>query len=101
MDIVTDGSTLVLSGDFDVRSTSQARAAPYDLLARADAVVVDGAGGWAVDTPGLGVLGGAPLGAGRAGHHLARRGCGPALRQLLLLSRLIRVVEVERVATPA
>ena len=38
--------------------------------------------------------------AGRAGHHLTLRGCGPAVRRMLHLSRLIRVVEVERAPRP-
>ena len=32
----------------------------------------------------------------REGHHLALRGCSPAVRRLLHLSHLIRVVELER-----
>ena len=102
MDIVTDGSTLVLSGDFDVRSTFQVRTALYELLASSDAdVVVDLTDVACVDVTALKVLGAASLEAGRAGHHLMLRGCGPAVRRLLHLSRLARVVEVERVATPA
>ena len=34
MDIVTDGPTLVLSGDFDVRSTWEVRNAIHERLAR-------------------------------------------------------------------
>ncbi len=102
MDIVTDGSTLVLSGDFDVRSTWEVRNALYDLLARcSDDVVVDLTEVTTVDCTALKVLGAATLEASRAGHHLTLRGCGPAVRRLLHMSRLIRVVEVERVAQPA
>ena len=36
-----------------------------------------------------------------AGHHLTLRGCGPAVRRMLHLSRLIRLVEVERQAVSA
>ena len=39
--------------------------------------------------------------ASRDGHHLTLRGCGPSVRRMLHLSRLIRVVEVERVAASA
>ena len=35
------------------------------------------------------------------GRHVTLRGCGPAVRRLLHLSRLIRVVEVEREAATA
>ena len=102
MDIVTDGSTLVLSGDFDVRSTWEVRNALYALLAGAESdVVVDLTDVTTVDCTALKVLGAATLEAGRSGHHLTLRGCGPAVRRLLHLSHLIRVVEVEREATPA
>ena len=35
MDIMTDGPTLVLSGDFDVRSTLEVRDAPSTTTSRA------------------------------------------------------------------
>jgi anti-anti-sigma regulatory factor len=47
------------------------------------------------------VLAYATLEAGRSGHHLRLRGCGPAVRRMLHLSRLARVVEVERSAVSA
>ena len=102
MDIIKDGPTLVLSGDFDVRSTWEVRQAVYDLLAGHDGdVVVDLTGVEVVDLTALKVLAVATREAGRAGHHLTLRGCGPAVRRMLHLSRLIRLVEVERAATPA
>ena len=55
----------------------------------------------AVDVTALKVLAVATREAGRSGHHLTLRGCGPAVRRMLHLSRLIRVVEVERQAVPA
>jgi len=102
MDIMTDGPTLVLSGDFDVRSTWEVRQAIYDLIEGHDEdVVIDLTDVDSVDVTALKVLGVATREAGRAGHHLTLRGCGPAVRRLLHLSHLIRVVELERVATPA
>jgi anti-anti-sigma factor len=102
MDIIRDGPTLMLSGDFDVRSTWEVRQAIYDLIAAHDGdVVVDLTGVEVVDVTALKVLAVATREAGRAGHHLTLRGCGPAVRRMLHLSRLIRLVEVERVATPA
>jgi anti-anti-sigma factor len=102
MDIIKDGPTLVLSGDFDVRSTWEVRQAVYDLMAGHDGdVVVDLTGVEVVDLTALKVLAVATREAGRAGHHLTLRGCGPAVRRMLHLSRLIRLVEVERAATPA
>ncbi|MEZ5194033.1 MAG: STAS domain-containing protein [Nocardioides sp.] len=39
--------------------------------------------------------------AARQGRHVTLRGCCPAVRRLLHISRLIRVLEVERVAATA
>jgi anti-anti-sigma regulatory factor len=47
------------------------------------------------------VLAYATLEAGRTGHHVRLRGCGPAVRRMLHLTRLARVVEVERAAASA
>jgi anti-anti-sigma factor len=102
MEIITDGPTLLLSGDFDVRSTWEARNAIYDLLGGYDQdVVVDLTNVTAIDVTALKVLAVATRQASRDGHHLMLRGCGPAVRRMLHLSRLIRVVEVERAAVSA
>jgi anti-anti-sigma factor len=102
MEIVTDGPTLVLSGDFDVRSTFRVRTAIYEHLeGHAQDVVVDLTDVVSVDVTALKVLAYATREAGRSGHHLTLRGCGPAVRRLLHLSRLIRVVELEREAATA
>ena len=102
MDILTDGPTLVLSGDFDVRSTMEVRTAIYEHLEGHDEdVVVDLTEVDSVDLTALKVLAYATREATRAGHHLVLRGCGPAVRRLLHMSRLIRVVELEREAASA
>jgi len=102
MDILTDGPTLVLSGDFDVRSTMDVRTAIYEHLEGHDEdVVVDLSQVDSIDVTALKVLAVATREAGRSGHHLVLRGCGPAVRRMLHLSRLIRVVEVERAAASA
>ena|SRR5688572_18736633 len=102
MNIVTDGPRLVLSGAFDVRSTGEVRKAIYDHLAAGDDdVVVDLTDVDAVDVTALKVLAVATRRAASLGRHLTLRGCGPAVRRLLHLSRLIRVVEVEREVAPA
>ena len=61
-----------------------------------DDVVVDLTDVDSVDLTALKVLAVATRQASRLGRHLILRGCGPAVRRLLHLSRLIRVVEVER-----
>lgn len=96
MDIRTDGPTLVLSGDLDVRSTTEVRSALYDHLALHPHVVADLTEVEAVDLTALRVLAMASRQAAREGQHLTLRGCGPAVRRMLHLSHLIRVVDVER-----
>jgi anti-anti-sigma factor len=103
VDITADGATLVLSGDFDVRSTFQVRAAIYDHLATQGegTVYIDLTDVRLIDLTALKVLGVATREAGRSGQQLTLRGCGPAVRRLLHLSHLIRVVELEREAATA
>ncbi len=102
MEIITDGPTLLLGGDFDVRSTWEVRTAIYEILeGRDDDVVVDLTEVGTIDLTALKVLAVATRQASRQGQHLTLRGCGPAVRRLLHLSHLIRVVEVERAAATA
>ena len=97
MEIVTDGATILLSGDVDVRSTMEVRTAIYERLEGHDQdVVVDLTEVTSIDVTALKVLAAATRQAARSGHRLTLRGCGPAVRRLLHLSRLIRVVEVDR-----
>ena len=102
MEIITDGPTILLSGDFDVRSTWEVRNAIYELLEGHDEdVVIDLTDVSTVDVTALKVLAVATRRATRGGHHLTLRGCNAAVRRMLHLSRLIRVVEVERAAATA
>jgi len=103
VEITTDGDTLILRGDFDVRSTMQVRSAIYEhLAARGEGDVhIDLSDVRAIDLTALKVLAVATRWASRSGQHLTLRGCGPAVRRLLHLSRLIRVVEIEREAATA
>lgn len=102
MDIMSKGAVLELHGAFDVRSTSEVRNAIYQSLdTLAEDVVVDMTDVETVDITALKVLAVATLRANRQGHHLMLRGCGPAVRRMLHLSRLAHAVEVERVAATA
>lgn len=103
MDISVDGRTLVLSGDFDARSTFVVRTAIYDHLAAMGegSVYIDLTDVSTVDLTALKVLGMATREASRNGQQLTLRGCGPAVRRLLHMSRLIRVVALEREAATA
>ncbi|MDH2415389.1 STAS domain-containing protein [Nocardioides sp. CER19] len=96
MDISTDGPVLVLGGDFDVRSTFQVRNALYAVLEDHDDVVVDLFGVTSVDVIALKVLAAASRRTAQEGRHLTLRGCCPAVLRMLHLSRLARLVEVER-----
>lgn len=97
-DIAGDGSwTLFLAGDFDVRSTSAVRRAIYHALDGPERhVIIDLTEVPAVDQTALRVLAYATREAGKAGHHLTLRGCGPAVRRMLHLSRLRHAVQVEK-----
>ena len=102
MDITIDGATIVLAGDFDVRSTWEVRGAIYEHLDGFDEdVVVDLTDVSSIDVTALRVLAVATRRASRDGHHLTLRGCCPAVRRLLHISRLARAVEVERSAATA
>jgi anti-anti-sigma factor len=102
VEIYTDGPTLVLSGDFDVRSTWEVRGAIYEHLDDHDQdVVLDLSQVTTIDVTALRVLAVATRYAVGHGQHLTLRGCNPAVRRMLHLSRLIRVLEVERAAATA
>jgi anti-anti-sigma factor len=102
VDITTDGMTLALHGDFDVRSTWEVRNAIYERLqGHNEDVVVDMSDVTTIDLTALRVLAVATRQAMLAGHHLTLRNCGPSVRRMLHLSRLAHAVEVERVAASA
>ncbi|WP_323792849.1 STAS domain-containing protein [Nocardioides sp.] len=96
MDIVTDGPEILLAGDFDVRCTWQVRMALYDALERHPRVVVDLGEVATVDVTALKVLAVASRFAARRGGQVRLRGCNGAVRRLLHMTHLIRLVDVER-----
>lgn len=96
MEIYADGPRLALAGDFDVRSTWQVRNALYEHLAHhPEDVILDLSGVTTIDVTALRVLAVASRYAVGHGHHLTLRGCQPAVRRLMLISRLNRLVEIE------
>jgi anti-anti-sigma factor len=103
MRITTDGPTLLLSGDFDVRSTSEVRNAVYDHLRRNDegTITIDLTEVDSIDHTALKVLAVASRFALRGGQRIVLRGACPAVLRMLHLSHLIRFFEVERDAVPA
>ena len=101
MNIVREGSTLVLTGHFDVRSTMEVRAAIYDHMdATPRDVVIDLSGVTTVDLTALKVLAVATRHAERQGRRLRLLGCGPAVRRLLHMSHIIRLVDIQRERVP-
>lgn len=96
MEISTREETLYLSGGLDGRSTPEVRDALQASLAEHRVVVVDLSHVHAVDLTALRVLAFASTQAARSGQHVMLRGCSPAVRRMLHLSRLVRLVELER-----
>ena len=102
MDIISDGPTLVLHGDFDVRSTWEVRAAIYERLnSYDDDVILDMTDVATIDATALRLLAVATRYAWLTGHHLTVRNPGPAVRRMAHLTRLAHAIEVERVAATA
>ena len=97
MFITTDGPLLVLSGDFDVRSTGEVRNAIYDLLESGeDTIAIDISRVDNVDVTALKVFAAASRVAARSGRRIVLRGAGPAVLRMLHLSHLIRLIELDR-----
>jgi anti-anti-sigma factor len=94
VDIMSDGPVLVLSGDLDVRSTMQVRTALQELFGSYDEVTIDLSGVDSADVTALKVLAAATVQAIRDGHHLTLRHPSAAVRRMLHLSHLARVVQV-------
>ena len=102
VDITTDGPTLVLAGDFDVRSTSEVRNAIYERLAGYDVdVVIDVSAVTTIDATALRVLAVATRYAWLTGHHLTLRNPSVRVRRMMHLCRLAHAIEVERSAAAA
>jgi anti-anti-sigma factor len=96
MDVVADGSTLLISGQLDVRSIAELRARLYDHLSEhEEAVVLDLSGVESADLPALRMLAVASRVANRSGHRLSVRGCPDGVRRLLHLSHLRGLMIVE------
>jgi anti-anti-sigma factor len=99
MDILTDGPTVVLSGSFHGRSTSEVRSALREQLEEPEhEIVVDLSAVDSVDVPALRVLAFASQQAARTGHQVTLRGCGPSVLRMLHLTRLMRFVALEQTA---
>jgi anti-anti-sigma factor len=97
VELIVDDRALSLQGNFDGRSTSVVRDALYTQINRTDGdVVVDLAEVETMDVTALRVLAAAGKLMERDGRSLVLRGCRPALRRVITLSRLRCAVNVER-----
>jgi len=103
MVISLQSRVLRLHGRLDENSVSEVRNELYSaidgLREGVDTeLVVDLSGVDSVDATGLGVIAGAHRRVSRRGHRLVLRGCSLQLRRALAMTRLARVVAVEREA---
>jgi len=96
MEITTDGSTLRIGGQLDVRSITELRNAIYDHLeAHPGHVVLDLSDVESADLTVLKMLAVASRVANRAGHRVTVRDCPDGVRRLLHLAHLRGLVTFE------
>ena len=94
---VTDDGGVELVGRLDVRGAAAAREALHEALGRGDGrVLVDLSGVELLDATGLGVLVGAHRQARLQGRELVLCDARPRVARLLTLTRLDRVIAMER-----
>jgi anti-anti-sigma factor len=91
----THDGTLVLAGRFDGRSTALVRDLLYARIEEGGDVVVDLAAVDLLDVTALRLLGAAGALLEREGRALVLRGCAPAVRRLLAVSRMRSLLQVE------
>ena len=95
--MTTENGSVLLTGRLDVRGAAVARDALHSALASGDGeLVVDLSGVELLDAIGLGVLVDVHRRARLAGRRLVLRGAPPRGARLLALTRLDRILSVER-----
>jgi anti-sigma B factor antagonist len=98
MENVSADSRVIKIGPYlDVRSVAATRTALSAMQDAADGdVVVDLSELEVIDAAGLGMLAAAHVRGERSGHRLVLRGCSKDLRRVLAVTRLNRVLHVEK-----
>lgn len=91
----THDGTLVLTGRFDGRSTALVRDLLYARIEQGGDVVVDLAAVDSIDVTALRLLAAAGALLDRQGRSLVLRGCAPAVRRLVAVSRMRTLLQVE------
>lgn len=96
MEVMADGSDLVVTGQLDVRNVADLRDRLYDHLEEhSEAVVVDLEGVESCDLAVLRMLAVASRMANNAGHRLSVRAVPAAVRRLLLLTHLRGMILID------
>ncbi len=90
-------TTVTMVAHLDVRNVAAMRTTINDVLdTTAGDVIVDMAALRVIDAAGLGMLTAAHLRAERAGRHLVLRDCSKEIRRVLAVTRLNRILRLER-----
>jgi anti-anti-sigma factor len=96
MELATDGSTLRIGGQLDVRSITELRIAVYDHLeAHPDHVILDLSEVESADLTVLKMLAVASRTANQSGHRVTVRDCPDGVRRLMHLAHLRGLMTVE------
>ncbi len=89
-----------IGSHLDVRNVGQVRTILNDVLesvtGSSSVIVIDMAGLEIIDAAGLGMLTAAHLRAERSGRHLVLRNCSNEIRRVLAVTRLNRILHVDR-----